>query len=125
MLLTRSPQPSVLCMSRGRVVALGVAGLILAVLCLPAFGLVSLLPDGYEAAVEHANQSGLAIGTLESTDQLAGMSANLASLQTAFVSACADYELCVVLLATIMAGGMAWSLARSSHRTGSHPVQTG
>lgn len=115
MLLARSPQPAIdaLSLSWRRSAAVGVAGLMLAVLCLPAVGLTSTLPDGYEAAVERADEAGLAVGSIESAEQLAGLSATVESVQSTLVSVLEDYELLVALMATLLAGAAAWMIATS------------
>jgi cobalt/nickel transport system permease protein len=92
------------------------ASLAIAVLSLPAFGLASAVPDSYQAALVSAEQSGLAVGQIEAPNKLAGASAVVQGCQDALAAALPDREGWIVVLATILAGVMAWGFARTSSR---------
>jgi cobalt/nickel transport system permease protein len=91
------------------------ASVLVAVLSLPALGLASATPDGYQTALQQSN-SGLA--RLESTRHLTGASALAQSWQDAIGSVFGSAEALPAVLATILAGGLAWGCARNHWATG-------
>ena len=91
------------------------ASLLIAVL--PALGFTSSVPDGYRAALASAEQAGLAVGQIDSTAQLAGVSATLQAWQDGIAAAFPGPEAVLVVLATALAGLAAWGWARVSSPT--------
>ena len=98
-----------------------VASLALAVLSLPTFGLASSAPDGYEASISALRESGLALGSLDSAQRLAGLSATVQHWQTSLVAAIALPEIWLALTATVIAGMLAWGGATACARKGWQP----
>jgi cobalt/nickel transport system permease protein len=99
--------------SAGLVVAVSLA---VAILGLPAFGLASAAPDNYQAALVSADQSGLAVGQIETPGKLAGASAVVQGCQDALAASLPDAQGLLVVLAAVLAGGIAWGCARTSSR---------
>jgi cobalt/nickel transport system permease protein len=99
--------------SAGLVVA---ASLAIALLSLPAFGLASAAPDSYQAALASAEQSGLAVGQIEAPTKLAGGAAVVQGCQDALAASLPDPRGLVVVLATALAGVIAWGFARTCSR---------
>ncbi|HEX4145442.1 MAG TPA: energy-coupling factor ABC transporter permease [Pirellulales bacterium] len=99
--------------SAGLVVA---ASLAVALLSLPSFGLASAAPDSYRAALVAAEQSGLAVGQIEAPTKLAGGAAVVQGCQDALAAALPDPRGLMVVLATALAGAIAWGCARTRSR---------
>lgn len=102
-------QPGSVRFSPRKAGVLTAASLVVAGLSLPVFGLVTALPDGYQAVVHQLHASGRALGNLES-DSLVGVGATLQAWQEAASSALPESLL--VLSATAMAAGVCWALGR-------------
>jgi len=93
------------------------ASLAIAVLSLPAFGLASAAPDSYEAALASAEHSGLAVGQIESAAKLAGPAFVVQGCQDALTRAIPSSEGPLAVLATVLAGLVAWGFAWTGLRT--------
>lgn len=63
------------------------ASLAIAILSLPTFGLASTVPDSYQAALVAAEQSGLAVGSIEMPGKLAGAAAVVQGCQESLAAA--------------------------------------
>jgi cobalt/nickel transport system permease protein len=104
------PAGHMLQLSHARAGAVAAASLVIAVLSLPAFGLASRLPDGYEAALAAVAGAGRALGHVEVLGS-SGLGATVQSWQQSIVSLWSGPDALVVLTGTLLAGGLAWLVA--------------
>ena len=102
-----------------------VASLAVAVLSLPAIGLASGAPDSYQAALAAAEQSGLAVGQIESPSKLSTAAAVVQNCQDNLAAALPQSEGPLVAFSTMLAGAFAWSVAWAGSRASANKSLTG
>jgi cobalt/nickel transport system permease protein len=117
------PQGAALRMPSKWAATLGALSVVVALMSLPALGLASTAPDGYESAVAAARQAGQPLGRLESADAAGNVNARIEAWQKDVVSRFPGPLAARVAVTTLIAGVMAWGVARScSKGNGQIPV---
>jgi hypothetical protein len=102
---------------------LAAASVAIALLSAPALGLASSAPDGYQAALGALRDSGAALGSVEAIAASSGIASTLEAWQQSLAAPFDVLGSGLFVLATVLAGVMAWGCAYSCSRGGLSPVR--